>query len=158
MNEKRRGLRLVSKSLSRSDAQELQGELDQIPNDQVVCRAGRHQFALDDWEIGAPVPPTVYAETTEGGRYLLVDLCPRCTTRRIIETQPDGGLDGDLRTWLLYPRGWHSIPMELPHGRRVLRRERFRRSMPQVRALLRTAGPRAAEEPGRRSYSARFSG
>jgi hypothetical protein len=117
--------------------QELLEILNEIPDEQVVCRSGKHDFAMDTAEIGKPLPRSVSARPQHDGCYQIVDPCGRCGAVRITVTLPGGGLDGDLDYRLVYPKDWHRIPREYPHGRRVLRRENFRRSAPQIRALIR---------------------
>jgi hypothetical protein len=151
MNVPRRRLRAV-----RTAEAELLAILNEIPDEQVTCRAGKHDFAMDTAEIGKPLPSAISARPQHDGCYQIVDPCGRCGTVRITVTLPGGGLDGDLDYRMIYPRDWHKIPREYPHGKRVLRREKFRRSAPQLRALIRAAP--AAQGTGGSVPVPRFSG
>jgi hypothetical protein len=135
MNRPRGNLQLVT-----SEERELDAALRDIPDNQVRCRAGHHTFAWDETAIGAPLPPTVYAQGRSDGRYQIVDPCP-CGVRKVTVTGIGGSLH-ELDSHLSYPSDWVSVPSHLPRGRRVLRREKIRRTAPQVRALLRTADQR----------------
>jgi hypothetical protein len=120
-------------------ARELEAALLAIPNDQVRCRSGHHTFAWDETAIGDPLPATVYAQAMTDGRYRIVDPCP-CGVKKVTYTGAGGNLDGDLNSHLVYPYDtWVPIPNHLPRGRRVLKREKIRRTRSQVQALIRTA-------------------
>lgn len=131
-----------------TEARELEAVLLDIPNDQVRCRSGHHSFAWDETAIGDPLPSTVYAQAMTDGRYRIVDPCP-CGVKKITHTGLGGSLDGDLESHLVYPHGtWVPIPNHLPRGKRVLKREKIRRTRAQVAALIRTAAAHPVLDAG----------
>jgi hypothetical protein len=137
-----------------SEARELESVLRGIPNNQVRCRAGHHQFAWDEAAIGEPLPPTVYAQGRTDGRYRIVDPCP-CGVKKVTVTGIGGNLN-ELDSHLEYPGDWVPVPQHLPRGRRVLRREKIRRTEAQVRALIRTADGHPVADPARDVPRVRF--
>jgi hypothetical protein len=137
-----------------SEERALEAALRGIPNDQVRCRAGHHQFAWDEAAIGEPLPSTVYAQGRSDGRYRIVDPCP-CGVKKVTVTGIGGNLN-ELDSHLEYPSDWVSVPQHLPRGRRVLRREKIRRTEAQVRALIRTAGAHPVADAARDIPRARF--
>jgi hypothetical protein len=128
-----------------TEERELLGFLNDIPDEQVVCRAGRHDFPWDRAVIGKPLPRGVSARPSNNGCFQILDLCSRCGTLRIGLTLPGGEVDADFAWSYRYPEDWVTVPHHLPHGRGVLRREKFRRTAPQIKALIRSAA--VLEEP-----------
>lgn len=144
MKDDRRG---SLKTVTAGD-RELASHLAQLTNAEVECRSGHHEFALDSWHIGKAMPDSVYARYAKDGCFDLVSPCPNCGARLIITTQPGGHLHGDLSRHIEYPGTWYHLPMELPHGKRTLRRELFRRGESQFRALIARASSAEQTPPG----------
>lgn len=144
MKDDRRG---SMRTVTAQDRQ-LAGHLAQLTNAEVECRSGHHGFELDHWHIGQPLPDSVYAEERDDGCYDLVSPCPNCGAKLIITSQPGGYLHGDLSRAIRYPGTWYSIPRELPYGKRVMRRELFRRGEGQFQALFRRAASVERTAPG----------
>lgn len=102
-----------------------------IPAKQLRCRSGHHPFPLDAWEPPAPIPAGVSVMFASEGRYKLMEPCPVCwAATRVTYTHPGGGVDGYLKSSIVYGTNWVRMAMDQPRGRRVMRDEKIRRGPP----------------------------
>jgi hypothetical protein len=108
-----------------------------IPIKQVRCRAGHHKFALDDWEPPSEIPRGVSVMFASEGRYKMMEPCLACmAATRVTYTHPGGGVDGFLKSGIVYGQNWVRMPMSQPRGSRVMRDERCRRGQAQLTAFM----------------------
>jgi hypothetical protein len=108
-----------------------------IPARQIRCRAGHHQFALDDWEPPGAVPPGVSVMFASEGRYKLMEPCRVCmAATRVTYTHPGGGIDGFLKSGILYGPAWVPMSAGQPRGRRAMRDEKLRRGRSQMSSFI----------------------
>lgn len=119
-----------------------------IPIKQIRCRAGHHRFALDDWEPPDPIPGRgVTVMFASEGRYKLLEPCLACmAATRVTYTHPGGGIDGFLKSGIVYGKNWRKMAMDAPRGRRVMRDERCRRGQAQLTAFIGSAITSLADE------------
>jgi hypothetical protein len=118
-----------------------------IPTRQIRCRAGHHDFALDDWEPPAEIPRGVTVMFASEGRYKLLEPCLKCmAATRVTYTHPGGGIDGYLKSTITYGQNWVRMAMDQPRGRRVMRDERCRRGKTQLDAFIGAAITGLTEE------------
>jgi hypothetical protein len=135
-----------------------------IPVKQIRCRAGHHQFALDSWEPPAAIPSGVSVMFASEGRYKLMEPCPVCwAATRVTYTHPGGGIDGYLKSTIVYGTNWVRMAMGQPRGRRVMRDEKVRRGKDQLAAFIGSAVTSLADEarepePARTVPPTRFQG
>lgn len=109
-----------------------------VPEIEVNCRAGTHRFATDR------LPPDQLAgriAVTPNAKGLKVeDPCMEgCGVRLVLQTSRSGFLDASATRRLDYPRGWVSVPHDLPHGKRVFRAERYTRHAGEFADAIRAA-------------------
>lgn len=118
-----------------------------IPGKQIRCRAGHHRFAMDDWEPPAEIPRGVSVMFASEGRYKLLEPCLAClAATRVTYTHPGGGIDGYLKSSIVYGQNWVRMAMDQPRGRRVMRDERYRRGKAQLAGFIGRAVTDLADE------------
>jgi hypothetical protein len=118
-----------------------------IPAKQLRCRSGHHPFPLDAWEPPAPIPAGVSVMFASEGRYKLMEPCPVCwAATRVTYTHPGGGVDGYLKSSIVYGTNWVRMAMDQPRGRRVMRDEKIRRGQDQMAAFIGSAVTSLADE------------
>jgi hypothetical protein len=118
-----------------------------IPVRQLRCRSGHHRFALDDWEPPAEIPRGVSVMFASEGRYKMLEPCLAClAATRVTYTHPGGGIDGYLKSGIIYGTNWVRMAMDRPRGRRVMRDEKVRRGRRQLDAFIGSAVTSLADE------------
>jgi hypothetical protein len=104
-------------------------KIEEIPDNQLACRAGRHKWPGDDLEAGKPLPKGLKAiPTAQRGVYQLVDECQRCGKVRRMDTLPRGVYDVSAEYSYADPKDWVTVDPDLDVTKRDLRQENFRRN------------------------------
>lgn len=129
----------------RSQEHELRALLNEVPDEQVVCRS-RHDWPFDKAKPGKALPKGISARPQADGTALIVETCGRCGTERRYLTGQGGRLDEINTVRYHHPANWVKIPSEFRAGPRVFRREQFRRLEEQLSVLVARAAAQARAE------------
>lgn len=140
--------RLRSVPARRTEDQELTVVLNDMPDEEVRCRAAWHRWALDSVMPGEAWPDVVRAWPGQRGVFRIEDPCTECGLAwRIIDTLPGGEMDPFAVTRVVYDRAWVAIPQGYKRGKRRIRAEMYRRrGGAQTTAQLQEAAARTAAD------------
>jgi hypothetical protein len=148
----------------RTEDQELTVILNEMPDEEVRCRMGKHDWALDSVLPGDLWPDVVRAWPGQLGVFRIEDPCLRCgLVWRVMDTLADGEMDAEAKIGIHYGPDWVKVPQGYNRRKRRIRQEYYRRSgkkqAVQVRRVAtRTAATeRRAARDAARAPAARFS-
>lgn len=102
--------------------------LNEIPDNQLACRSGRHDWPMDRLQVGRALPKGLRAVPYTSGQYQLVDECQRCGKTRTITTLSDRSFDVDASYVYADPKEWVTLHEDLEVTKRDLRAENIRRN------------------------------
>jgi hypothetical protein len=103
-------------------------KLSEIPDGQLTCRAGRHDWPLDKLQNGKALPRGLAAVPQNDGCYQMRDTCQRCGKVRVVTTLPRGIFDVSADFAYSDPADWVTLADELDVTKRDLRAENIARS------------------------------
>lgn len=133
---------------------ETPAEVGGVPVRQLCCRGGHHEFALDKWIPGEPLPRGITVLPASEGRLKILEPCESCrAVTGVTYTHPGGVFDPYLPRQIHYGAEWVRLAMDVPRSRRVMRAARYssKVAQAQIRELL--AGVTTLEEPDDRPAS-----
>jgi hypothetical protein len=129
----------------RTEDQELTVILNEMPDEEVRCRMGKHDWALDSVLPGEAWPDIVRAWPGRLGVFRIEDPCLRCGLAwRVFDTLPDAELDADAKISIHYDPDWVKVPQGYDRRKRRIRREYNRRSGKKQAVQVRRAVTRTA--------------
>lgn len=105
--------------------------LNEIPDEQLACRAGRH-----DWPVlvpGRKLPQNFRVARERDGVFQLTEICGRCGEERTMTTLPRGVFDMGAVYAYKYPKDWVRVPRDVELSRRDCVAENLRRCLPNIR-------------------------
>jgi hypothetical protein len=103
-------------------------KVNDIPDGQLACRAGRHDWPMDRLQVGKPLPRGLEVDPAPGGCYQMTDICQRCGKRRIVTTLPQGVYDTSADYDYKDPADWVRLGRDLEVTKRELRAENIARN------------------------------
>lgn len=110
--------------------------LNEISDEQLACRADRHDFPR--LVPGKPPPPNFRARPQRDGSYLLTKTCNSCG-KELWALTPGGVIDGTIEFRARYPRNWKVVPRDVGLRKKDCMTENFRRCMPAIEAAAAAA-------------------
>jgi hypothetical protein len=94
-------------------------KVDEIPDRQLACRAGRHKWPLDELEVGKKAPKGLEISPSPSG-YQLDDVCTRCGKTRTFTTHGNI-LDDTTDRRYKDPKDWVKLDRDLEVTKNKLR-------------------------------------
>jgi len=141
----------------RTEDQELTTILNEMPDEEVRCRMGKHDWALDSVLPGQAWPDVVRAWPGQLGAFRIEDPCLRCGLAwRVLDTRAGGELDAAAKISIHYDPDWVKVPQGYDRRKRRIRQEYNRRSGPKQAAQVRQAASRTAALERQAAPEARF--